>query len=95
MFEICSKCHVNECLRDQFIQNITQLVYTSREEGGCISYELFHDLENVSIYFILEVWRNEACANSHLKSINCIKYMKKIGKTLNKEVEINKFEKSI
>lgn len=95
MFVICSKCDVKECLKTMFIQQITQLVYTAREVGGCGSYELFHDLENVNIYYILESWRNEACANSHKKTINFIKYMQEIAKTLNKEIEISKIDKVI
>jgi quinol monooxygenase YgiN len=95
MVNICSRFEVNECLRTSFLQNVTQLVYTTKSLGGCVSYELFHDLDNRNIYYIFEIWKNEACEVSKKKSKLYTEYMQEIVKTLNNEIEINKIEKSI
>lgn len=93
MLQIYSKLEVNEKYREFFIQRITQLIYYSRENGGCISFELFHDLENTNSYCLLEIWKNEACELSYKNSDNYKKNLKDVIKTLKQKIQINKIEK--
>lgn len=95
MLKIIAKCDVKDSERSNFLQNATQLVNRSREDAGCISYELFHDLEKKNKYFFLEEWKSDIHSKYHEESDYFKTYLANIKKTLNDEVEIYRIQKSI
>ncbi len=95
MLKIIAKCDVKDSDRAKFLQNATQLVNKSRDDAGCISYELFHDLEKKSIYFFIEEWKSDVHAKYHEESEHFKIYFANILETLNEEVEVYKIQKSI
>lgn len=95
MIKVIAKCDVLDSKRAEFVQNATQLVNKSREEAGCVLYELFHDLENTNIYFFLEEWKSDTHLNYHSESDHFKEFFGKIMTTLNSNPEVNKTQKSI
>jgi quinol monooxygenase YgiN len=95
MLKIVAKCDVKESEKAKFIQNATQLVNKSRDDAGCLSYELFHDLEKKNIYFFLEEWRSDVFVKYHEESEYFKIYFSNILQTLNQEIEVYKTQKSI
>lgn len=95
MLKIIAKCNVSEDDRAKFIQNATQLVNTTRKENGCISYEVFHDLENRDIYYFIEEWKDVESATAHGSSEQFKTAISNISTTLSTPIEISKLQKSI
>lgn len=95
MLKIIAKCEIKDSERTIFVQNATQLVNKSREDAGCISYELFHDLENKDIYFFVEEWKSDVHAKYHSETEHFKTYFGNIAKTLASEPEIHKTQKSL
>ena len=44
------------------------LVVATREEPGCIHYELCQDLKNLGHFLFIEEWRDEAALDAHIAS---------------------------
>lgn len=49
-------------------------------EDGCISYELFQDMNNKNMLVIIEEWENEACFEAHKESGHFTKLVPQISK---------------
>lgn len=47
---------------------LTDLVEPTRQESGCISYELLQNQEESTDFVFVEEWESEALLNAHLKS---------------------------
>lgn len=95
MLKIVAKCDVKDEKRTDFVQSATELIDKSREDAGCISYELFHDFENPNIYFFIEEWKTPALAEQHSKTEHFVKYVPIIQGCLNGKFEISKLQKSL
>ncbi|MBK5199914.1 MAG: antibiotic biosynthesis monooxygenase [Spirochaetaceae bacterium] len=95
MLKIIAKCNVSEEDSAKFIQNATQLVNITRKEKGCISYELFHDLENKDIYYFIEEWKDVDAAKVHGSSDYFKAAISTIASTLSTPIEINKLQKAL
>jgi quinol monooxygenase YgiN len=71
-------------IRDNEIKNAIKLykdlVKETVQEEGCISYELFQDMNNKKMLVIIEEWENEACFEAHKKSVHFTKIVPQISK---------------
>jgi quinol monooxygenase YgiN len=47
---------------------LLELVPPTRQEPGCLSYELLQSAANSRQFFFVEEWENEECLNAHLTS---------------------------
>ena len=58
--------------KDNYVENALhlydELVVKTRQENGCISYELFQDVNNKNILCIIEEWESEAHLDAHKKT---------------------------
>lgn len=95
MIEILSKCEIKESERLKFIQTATQLINLARDEAGCISYEMYHDLDNENVYFFIEKWKSIVHLNYHEENAIIKKYINLIKDCLNIDFEIHRTQKSI
>ena len=44
---------------------LSNLVKPTRQESGCLGYELLQNSENSAEFVLLEVWKNKAALDSH------------------------------
>lgn len=49
------------------------LLSPSRQESGCLSYELFHNQDNPLEFVTLEHWRDQAAADAHMTTAHLAK----------------------
>lgn len=49
---------------------LLDLVAHSRQEPGCVSYELYQQAGNPHVFQTVEQWRDEAAADQHLRTIH-------------------------
>lgn len=57
-----------------------ELIAESRKEQGCLSYELYQDMDNPCIMTVLETWENKACLDAHSVSAHFKRLVPEIGK---------------
>ena len=78
---------------EDFIDLCRDLVEKSSKEDACIKYELYQDSKESNIYAILEEWRDAEGLNEHLKSAHFQKIFPLISECLEKDCEINIYNK--
>ena len=47
---------------------LRELCGASRDEGGCLGYELFHNQDNTCEFVTVEQWTDQAAADAHLET---------------------------
>lgn len=66
-----------------------ELIAETKKEKGCLSYELYQDIDNPCILTMLETWENKACLDAHSVSAHFRKIVPEIGKLrLEKDLHI-------
>lgn len=68
MIAVIATMHAREGKADRLVEILTALVGASRQERGCIRYELLvgeHDPNEIALY---EEWESDTALNAHLRS---------------------------
>ena len=69
-----------------------KLIHYTRKQPGCISYNLYQDLNNSSSITFVEEWNNEDDLNVHLKDEEFLNIFSNIEKCFAKDEVIKKYE---
>lgn len=64
-----------------------ELVDKTREEAGCISYELTHDLKDKGHFLFIEKWVDEAALQIHTESEHFTRLIPQIDKHIRKKAK--------
>lgn len=91
MVKVVSKGVFYEDKTEEAINLYKELVQKSGEEKGCISYNLFRDLDNRSILTVIEEWENREALDIHKKTEHFTRLVPEIGK-FRKTSELNVYE---
>ena len=54
--------------RTEIIQTLLSMIEPSRKEKGCLSYEVFCDLEDNSVFSLTEEWKTREDLDRHIRS---------------------------
>ena len=68
MIKIVSKNVIKDEKKEDFIKLAKELVEKSRQEEGCLSYGLFQDINNDSVFTFIEEWKDQKAIETHNKS---------------------------
>lgn len=68
MVVLIAKNTVKEGLEQDFLRLARQMVAKTRQEAGCISYELLQDQEDARVFFFLETYADERAVALHRAS---------------------------
>lgn len=68
MIKVTAKCTIKKDRVEAFKTVIKQIVDGAREEEGCIAYDLFQDLNDETIFFLIESWENAETLEAHGKA---------------------------
>ncbi len=52
--------------KDQLLPAAQRMVEATRQEDGCLSYELLESTETPDSYVMLETWRDRAALDQHM-----------------------------
>lgn len=67
MIKVVAKHVIKDDKTNDFIAALKPLMEeTNQNHRGCISYELFQDMDNPSIMTIIEEWENQSCLEEHM-----------------------------
>ena len=92
MIRIVSKGIFYEDKTDEALKLYEELVAESQKEKGCVSYNLYRDIENETILTMMEEWESEKALEEHKKSKHFTKIVPAISK-LRKHGELNIYKK--
>lgn len=68
MIKIVAKSVIKDDEREKYIQLSRELIEKSRQEEGCISYGLYQDINNSSIFTFIEEWQDQKAIELHNNS---------------------------
>lgn len=64
--------------REQLVRAGQALALASREEQGCISYQLCRDTENESDFVFVEEWQDQDALDKHFRTPHVAEFMRAI-----------------
>jgi len=68
MITIIAKSVIKNGMKENFRQIARELIIKSREEEGCISYDLFEDMDNEDNLVFIEKWKDQNAIQLHNES---------------------------
>lgn len=80
---------------EEFTDLCKTLVEESLKEEGCIEYGLYQELEEPGLMTMIEEWKDEKSLEKHFNSAHFKKIVPLISKYLEKEAEVNAYEKKL
>ncbi len=77
--------------KDAFILDAKDLVAKTRQETGCISYDLLASTEDEDLLVMLEKWENIESLNTHMETDHFKKFGGTIERFLTEEIEVKSY----
>lgn len=68
MIKIVAKSVIKDGQKDIYLQLTKELIEKSRQEEGCISYNLFQDINDASVFTFIEEWQDKKAIELHNSS---------------------------
>lgn len=69
-----------------------ELVTKTREEDGCISYELTHDLKDEGHFLFIEKWVDEEALKAHTESEHFTRLVPQIDQHIRKKAKYTRMK---
>lgn len=89
MLKLVAKFIVKEDRIEEFKNYAEELVEETRKEEGCISYQLFQDVNDSKILTFIEEWENQEAIDNHNNSKHITEALPKLIATLKEEPVLN------
>lgn len=91
MIKVVSKGFFYEDKIEEALKFYEELVSKSQKEEGCISYNLFRDVNDQSILTMIEEWESPEALEVHRKTEHFTRLVPMVGK-FRKSSELNIYE---
>jgi len=92
MVTIIAKSIVKVGMKDNFKKVAAELIASSRKEEGCISYNLYEDINNKNVLTFIEEWKDEDTIKLHNKSEHFTRIVPELAKYREEKPEINLYK---
>lgn len=79
MIVIIARTMLKEGGKQDFIAASRDLAEKTRQEEGCVSYEVYEDLTKRAGMIIFEKWRDQACLDAHLTTAHYLAWKEAAG----------------
>lgn len=89
MIKVIAKQTIKEDKIEEFKSIVSELVAKTREEEGCIFYQLFQDVKDKKTLTFLEEWQSMEALQTHMQSPHFKEAMPKLALLQEKEGEIS------
>lgn len=89
MLKLVAKFIVKEDRIEEFKKYAKEIVSETRQEKGCISYQLFQDVNDKKILTFIEEWENLEAINNHNNSNHITELLPKLIETFKEEPVLN------
>jgi len=92
MIVVTAKMKVKPDVKYEFMVETEPLIKHTRLEKGCMSYNLYTDIDDPNQMVMLEFWNDKESLDAHMESIHFKNFGKAIPKYLAHEIEISKYD---
>jgi len=92
MITIVAKSILKPGKKEDFKVLAEKLIRESRKEKGCISYNLYEDINNSNTLTFIEEWINEEAIKLHNESIHFVGIIPKLSELREGKREINLYK---
>ncbi len=89
MIQTISKMIVKQGKVDEFISIFKEMIEPTKDEQGCIQYEMYQDEDNPALLIVLEQWNCREDFDRHLESEHFKKIAPKMVALLSEETDLN------
>jgi quinol monooxygenase YgiN len=93
MIKVVAKGFAQEDKVNEVIEMCKELVELTRKEEGCISYELYQDINDSTILTFIEEWESQEALDKHNKSEHFTRIVPMKGKLMAKPTEVTIYNK--
>ena len=95
MIKVVAKNFAQENKINEIVELCKELVEKTRNEEGCIKYEVYQDGQDAKILTMIEEWENMQALEAHMKTEHFTRIVALLGKLMAKDMEINVYNKLI
>ncbi|KZX15706.1 putative monooxygenase YcnE [Methanobrevibacter cuticularis] len=92
MILVLAKIAVKKGKSNELLDISKALIRKSRIEDGCISYNLYSDVENEDLFVMVEYWQDEKALNEHFETIHFKNFGVEISDVLAKDIDLDKYD---
>jgi quinol monooxygenase YgiN len=89
MIKVVAKFYIKSENVERFKKTIVELIDKTRTEDGCITYELFQDINDSSILTFIEEWDNVEALTKHSKTEHFMRIVTQLELLRDKPTEMN------
>ncbi|MFL2097233.1 putative quinol monooxygenase [Marinilactibacillus psychrotolerans] len=69
---------IKEDKREEFLSVVNPLIQATREEEGCVQYNLYESVEEANAFMMVEIWEDQNAIDGHNKSPLLLELFNKI-----------------
>jgi quinol monooxygenase YgiN len=95
MITVVAKNYIQKDKLEQVIRVCQELVDLTRNEDGCIKYDVYQDVNDEAILTMIEEWENQECLDAHMKSEHFTRLVPILSDLSEKTGELNVYSKRI
>jgi len=92
MIKVVARFVLKEDKINEFLDLTTELVEKSRKDPGCISYDLFQDVNDPTVCAFIETWEDQEALDNHMKAEHFIRIGSKLGGLTREKVVLNTYK---
>ncbi|MCR2044058.1 putative quinol monooxygenase [Anaerosalibacter massiliensis] len=92
MIKIVARSVIKPGKKEEFLSLAEELIAESRKEKGCMSYDLYEDINNPNCLAFIEEWKDEEAIKIHNASPHFTTVVPKLGELREKSPEINLYK---
>ena len=91
MIIVTAMMHVKSGKKEAFILEAKDLISATREEDGCINYNLLSNIEDENALVMLEQWKDMESLTKHMKTNGFLQFEVAIEPLLARGVDIKSY----
>ncbi|MCD4820884.1 MAG: antibiotic biosynthesis monooxygenase [Methanococcoides sp.] len=91
MIMIVAKNKVREDKKQEFLKITEELIQKSQNEKGCISYDLYEDIDDPYTLTFIESWKDMKAIDLHNKADHFMKIVPKLADLIEGEIEVKMY----
>lgn len=89
MIVINAKFSIKPEKRKEFLEEVNQLIESTKNEHGCLSYQLYESVDVENEFAMIENWRDQQAIETHNQNPLLQKLFKNMSQYSSKKSEIN------
>ena len=93
MITIVAKSVVLEGKAEEFKTTARKLIAESQKEAGCISYDLYQEVNQPNVLTFIEEWKNMEAIEKHNASAHFTQIVPKLGTLREGPAEVHLYQK--